>query len=70
MSGGVFVTVSVGMAEGLVRSEDEWRELYRRADAALYQAKAQGRNRAVHAPREPDPEAGAARSPATPRAVA
>lgn len=52
MAGHVPVTVSVGMAEGMVRCEDEWRELYRRADAALYEAKASGRNRAVHAPRE------------------
>lgn len=50
MAGGMVpVTVSVGMAEGMVRCEDEWRELYRRADAALYEAKAAGRNRAVHA---------------------
>lgn len=52
MAEGVRVTVSLGMAEGLVRSEDEWRELYRRADAALYLAKSEGRNRAVHAPAE------------------
>jgi len=52
MYGEVRITVSVGMAEGMVRSEDEWRELYRRADAALYQAKAEGRNRAIHALRE------------------
>ncbi|MBC2653326.1 diguanylate cyclase [Novosphingobium flavum] len=50
MAAGVRVTVSVGMAEGPVRGEDDWRELYRRADAALYQAKSDGRNRAVHAP--------------------
>lgn len=53
MAGEVRVTVSVGMAEGPVRCEDEWRELYRRADAALYQAKSDGRNRAVHAPPVP-----------------
>ena len=50
MAGNVNLTVSIGMAEGLVRSEDEWRELYRRADIALYRAKSEGRNRAVHAP--------------------
>ena len=31
-------------------AEDDWRELYRRADASLYQAKSEGRNRAVQAP--------------------
>ncbi|MFC3173892.1 diguanylate cyclase domain-containing protein, partial [Novosphingobium bradum] len=49
MAQGVRITVSLGMADGLVRCEDEWRELYRRADLALYRAKAEGRNRAVHA---------------------
>lgn len=49
MAGGVRLTVSVGIAEGMVQCEDDWRELYRRADAALYQAKSEGRNRAVHA---------------------
>jgi len=52
MTGEVRVTVSVGMAEGMVRCEDEWRDLYHRADEALYRAKAEGRNRAIHAPRE------------------
>lgn len=49
MAGKVRLTVSIGMADGMVRNEDEWRELYRRADAALYRAKSEGRNRAVHA---------------------
>jgi diguanylate cyclase (GGDEF)-like protein len=49
LAGSVKLTVSIGMAEGMVRSEDEWRELYRRADAALYRAKSAGRNRAIHA---------------------
>jgi PleD family two-component response regulator len=48
MAGDVRVTVSIGMAEGMVRSEAEWRQLYHRADTALYLAKTEGRNRAVH----------------------
>lgn len=48
MAGDVRVTVSIGMAEGMVRSEAEWRQLYHRADTALYLAKSEGRNRAVH----------------------
>jgi diguanylate cyclase (GGDEF)-like protein len=47
MVGKVRITVSIGMADGLVQSEDAWRDLYHRADAALYRAKAEGRNRAV-----------------------
>ncbi len=38
-------TVSIGLA--LLRSQDSFRELMRRADAALYAAKAAGRNRVV-----------------------
>ena len=70
MTDGVRVTVSIGMAEGPVGCEDEWRELYRRADAALYRAKAEGRNRAVHDnPAELDPsEPGLPFDDAPPRA--
>lgn len=66
MAGAVNLTVSIGMAEGPVRSEDEWRELYRRADAALYCAKSEGRNRAVHADSAP----AAAATPAAPGPLA
>ena len=52
---GVQVSVSIGMAEGLVRSEAEWRQLYHHADAALYRAKEEGRNRAVAHGRPLDP---------------
>lgn len=43
------VTVSIGVAEGAVTSEDEWRDLFNRADSALYRAKSGGRNRVVQA---------------------
>ena len=43
------VTVSLGVAEGPVTSVDDWRDLYQRADRALYEAKRDGRNRAVQA---------------------
>ncbi|HQV03034.1 MULTISPECIES: diguanylate cyclase [unclassified Novosphingobium] len=41
------VTISIGLADGPVADEPAWRELYRRADRALYEAKQTGRNRAV-----------------------
>lgn len=43
------VTVSLGFADGKVSSEDDWKRLYRLADAALYRAKADGRDRACRA---------------------
>lgn len=54
---GAFLTISVGIA--CMRPKDEQRHelLVERADQALYQAKADGRNRSVQfALREPDPE--------------
>jgi diguanylate cyclase (GGDEF)-like protein len=43
------VTVSIGFADGTVAGEDDWKRLYRLADAALYRAKADGRDRACRA---------------------
>lgn len=43
------VTVSIGFSEGRIGSEEDWKRLYRLADAALYRAKADGRNRACRA---------------------
>jgi diguanylate cyclase (GGDEF)-like protein len=40
------VTISLGYAEGAVGTEEDWKKLYRLADAALYRAKSDGRNRA------------------------
>lgn len=42
------VTISIGIAVGHAADELAWRELYRQADLALYEAKQTGRNRAVH----------------------
>ncbi len=39
------VTVSIGVAEGTLASEEDWKRLYRLADAALYRAKSDGRDR-------------------------
>lgn len=60
MPHGGTVTVSLGVAEGPVLGEDDWRDLYQRADRALYEAKRDGRNRAVQA--EALPEGLAARA--------
>jgi diguanylate cyclase (GGDEF)-like protein len=45
MPEGIRLTVSAGTASGPCRDDVSWRHLYRRADAALYRAKANGRNR-------------------------
>ena len=42
---GMTVTASIGLAEGEIDCEDDWRALYRQADSALYRAKAEGRDR-------------------------
>lgn len=43
------VTISIGIAEGRLDTPDAWQNLYTQADAALYEAKNSGRNRACHA---------------------
>lgn len=43
---GANVTVSIGIADGKVISESDWKRLYRLADSALYRAKENGRDRA------------------------
>ncbi len=40
------ITASIGFADGAIQTEDDWKRLYRLADAALYRAKADGRDRA------------------------
>ena len=40
------VTISLGYAEGAIGTEEDWKKLYRLADAALYRAKSDGRDRA------------------------
>ncbi len=49
MPRGVKVTVSLGYADGVVGDEEEWKRLYRLADAALYRAKSDGRDRSCRA---------------------
>lgn len=49
MPQGLQVTVSIGFADGSIASEADWKRLYRLADAALYRAKADGRDRACRA---------------------
>ncbi len=52
------VTISIGVAK--FREGEEARAWIERADAALYQAKAEGRNRVVAAPDKPDKQTAAA----------
>ena len=54
------VTISIGLADGLVGGETDWRDLFSRADAALYRAKSEGRNRLAHAAPAADPAVAAA----------
>lgn len=43
------VTISIGMGDGSTATEEDWKRLYRLADAALYRAKSDGRDRACRA---------------------
>lgn len=49
MPQGASVTASIGYADGSMASEDSWKRLYRLADAGLYRAKADGRDRSCRA---------------------
>jgi len=42
----VLVTASIGTCAGPLERETDWKQLYRRADQALFAAKAAGRDRA------------------------
>jgi diguanylate cyclase (GGDEF)-like protein len=49
MTDGIRITVSIGSASGIIADDRSWRQVYRRADAALYEAKKAGRDRHVAA---------------------
>lgn len=42
------VTISIGVSTGTLASDIDWKALYRRADRALFEAKAAGRDRVRH----------------------
>lgn len=42
---GIRITASIGVAEGRLAKEEDWKRLYRLCDSALYRAKADGRDR-------------------------
>lgn len=44
---GYRITASIGIANRIVGSDDDWKILYRAADMALYRAKSSGRDRFV-----------------------
>lgn len=54
MTDGIRITVSIGSASGIIADDRSWRQVYRRADEMLYEAKRTGRDRHV-AVAEPDP---------------
>jgi diguanylate cyclase (GGDEF)-like protein len=45
---GYRITASIGIANRIVGSDDDWKILYRAADMALYRAKSGGRDRFIH----------------------
>ena len=55
MTDGIRITVSIGSASGIIADDRTWRQVYRRADAALYEAKRTGRDRHVPAAGPDDP---------------
>ena len=55
MTDGIRITVSIGSASGIIADDRTWRQVYRRADAALYEAKRTGRDRHVAATGPDDP---------------
>ena len=75
MPHGGHCTVSIGVAEGSLEDDAAWRDLYQRADKALYAAKRRGRDRALNAaelqaPASPRPDCAAPREAAPARKVA
>ena len=47
LPGGYRITASIGIANRMVGSDDDWKILYRAADMALYRAKSGGRDRFI-----------------------
>ncbi len=60
MPHGAQVTVSIGVAEAPIACETDWRDLFNRADAALYCAKQSGRNQLTVAGPDVSPQSRAA----------
>ena len=54
MPHGETITVSIGVADAVVSSPEDWNPLYAQADRALYRAKNDGRNRVMTHQSDPD----------------